>query len=57
MAKFTPAMVAVLALLIVGFLMARTYGEIKVQEGRAEREARSAEQELRRRLRGIERDR
>lgn len=55
MARFTPAMVAVLALLIVGFLMARTYGEIKVQEGRAEREARQAQREERRQQRRLDR--
>ncbi len=78
MARFTPAMVAVLTLLIVALIFTRTYGEITAQERRIEREARqqqrderrqqrkhdratdelqSAERELRRRLRGIERDR
>lgn len=55
MSRFTPAMVAVLALLIVGFLVARTYGEIQVQERRIEREAQHQQREERRQQRKLER--
>lgn len=55
MGRFTPAMVAVLALVIVGLLVARTYGEIEAQERGLDREARQEQREERRQQRRLER--
>ncbi len=55
MGRFTPAMVAVLALMIVGLLVARTYGEIEVQKRGLDREARQEQREERRQQRRLER--
>ncbi|HEV2772091.1 MAG TPA: hypothetical protein VGV57_04600 [Thermoleophilaceae bacterium] len=55
MPKFTLAMVAVLALLIVGSLAMRFYGEFEARERRIERQVRQEQREARRRQRELER--
>ncbi len=55
MPKFTPVMVAVLALVIVGFVAMRLYGEFEAQERRIERQVRQEQREERRRQRELER--
>ena len=55
MTKFTPVVVAVLALVIVGLLAMRLYGEFETQERRIERQVRQEQREARRRQRELER--
>ena len=55
MPKFTPVVVAVLALVIVGLLAMRLYGEFETQEQRIERQVRQEQRETRRRQRELER--
>ena len=55
MPKFTLAMVAVLALLIVGLLAMRFYAEFEARERRIERQVRQEQREARRRQRELER--
>ncbi len=55
MPKFTPVMVAVLALIIVGLLAMRVYGEFEAQGRRIESQVRQEQRETRRRQRELER--
>ncbi len=55
MPKFTAVVFGILALLIVGFLAMRVYGELEAQERRIERQVREEQRETRRRQREFQR--
>ncbi len=55
MPKFAPVVIAVVALLIVGLLAMRLYGEFEAQERRIERQVRHEQRETRRPQRELER--